>query len=134
LEDGGLTPERIDELLRFLPTLARPGRSWVDGAVGGGAAAAHFPRYHDDVLDFFMAAGQPWWTDFGYEPARAHAMLQDDDRVARADLDQIRTMLTYCVRSERFGDGSWLHLLEAGRVQALLRRLGELLRGMQAPS
>ena len=35
-------------------------------------------------------------------------------------------MLTYYARSERFGDGSWLNLLETGRTTAVLKRLAEL--------
>jgi broad-specificity NMP kinase len=53
-------------------------------------------------------------------------MLSDDDLIATASLDQIKTMLTYCVRGERFVDGHWAHMLESGRIVALLRRLAEL--------
>ncbi|MBN1399449.1 MAG: hypothetical protein JXA74_01355, partial [Anaerolineae bacterium] len=71
-------------------------------------------------------AGLPPWCDYGYDPRRAAEMLADDARVERTTLAQIVTMLTYCVRGERFGDGHWEALLEAGRVQALLRRLAAL--------
>jgi hypothetical protein len=35
-------------------------------------------------------------------------------------------MLTACVRSERFCDGSWERLLESGTIVWLLRRLAAL--------
>jgi hypothetical protein len=53
-------------------------------------------------------------------------MLEDDACVARATLVEVKTMLTYCVRGERFGDGFWAAMLEQRRVAALLRRLAVL--------
>ncbi len=126
-----LTPDRIDELLKFLPGLEVPGRAYIEAWGGGeptgdGAITVPYPVYADDVLRFFWLAGQPWWSDFEYEPRRAHEMLYDDDLVRAATLDQVRTMLTYCVRGERFADGHWNHVLQEGRVTALLRRLAAL--------
>ena len=46
-------------------------------------------------------------------------------RVRRASLDEIRTMLTYCVRGERFCDGRWGAMIQGGHVQRLLERLAE---------
>ncbi|MHB8080217.1 MAG: DUF6508 domain-containing protein [Candidatus Krumholzibacteriia bacterium] len=53
-------------------------------------------------------------------------MLVDDALIATADLDRIRTMLTYCVRGERFGSGHWEEMLVSGVVVKLLRRLEQL--------
>ena len=53
-------------------------------------------------------------------------MLQDDAIIQRATLAEIVTMLTYCVRGERFGDGHWAAMLESGRIVALLKRLRAL--------
>jgi hypothetical protein len=41
-------------------------------------------------------------------------------------LDEIKSMLTYCVRGERFYDGHWEDTLKSGRITALLRRLAVL--------
>lgn len=120
--------KRIDELLQFLPRFERPGRAFIRSWGGGnktpdGAVIIPFPIYEDDVRVFFQLAGQPWWTDFRYEPRRAYELLRDDAFIETCSLDDVRTMLTYCVRGERFGDGLWAHMLETGRVVALLRRL-----------
>jgi hypothetical protein len=122
---------KMDELLRYLPQLSEPGRvfivRWAGGETdAGGAMQFPYPIYADDVSEFFQVAGGHFWSDYGYDPRTARAMLADDGLVARADLEQIKTMLTYCVRGERFCDGHWGALLESGRVQALLRRLAEL--------
>jgi hypothetical protein len=76
-----------------------------------------------DVVEFYHRAGQPCWSDYGYEPREAARMLADEDLIRRATLHEIKTMLTYCVRGERFGDGHWGAMLELGKVTALLRRL-----------
>ena len=123
--------EWMDELLRFLPLFELRGREYVLGWAGGertadGDITMPYPIYYDDVLEFFAAAGQTHWSDFQYDPRQAHDMLHDDELIAVASLDQIRTMLTYCVRGERFMDGHWAHMLESGRIVALLRRLAAL--------
>jgi hypothetical protein len=117
--------------LAFLPALQVPGRSFVERWAGGedtgdGAITTPFPVYPEDVLQFYHLAGQPCWSDYGYNPREAAEMLADDARVSSATLDEIRTMLTYCVRGERFCDGHWAAMLETGRISALLRRLRQL--------
>ena len=58
-------------------------------------------------------------------------MLQDDAFVRRATLAEIKTMLTYCVRGERFSDGHWAAVLKSGRIVAILKRL-RVLRAQRA--
>jgi hypothetical protein len=109
-----------------------PGRKYVVRWAGGeetsdGAVTVPFPEYCDDVLAFFALAGQTCWSDFGYEPHQAHTMLNDDRFIGSCSLPDIKTLLTYCVRGERFCDGHWENVLELGHVVAILRRL-EMLR------
>jgi hypothetical protein len=126
-----VTTDKMDELLRFLPLFEKPDREYVKDWGGGeftsdGAITVPYPIYYDDVLEFFRLAGQTHWSDFHYKPLKAYEMLSDDDFIATASLDDVKTMLTYCVRGERFADGHWGHMLESGRIVALLRRLAEL--------
>jgi hypothetical protein len=126
-----ITPERIDELLRFLPEFTRPGRRYAKAWQGGartedGGVTLPYPEYERDVLEFFRLAAQEWWQDHDYYPPMAGAMLADNEAVNRATLEQVRTMLTCCVRGERFCDGYWEGLLESGRIVALLQRLAAL--------
>jgi hypothetical protein len=55
-------------------------------------------------------------------------MLRDGVLIGRATLAEIKMMLTYCVRDERFSDGLWAALLESGRIVAILKRLRVLHR------
>ena len=63
---------------------------------------------------------------FDYVPEEAGRMLEDPALVRRASLDQVRTMLTYCVRGERFCDGHWAAMIEGWHVRRLLERLAEI--------
>ncbi|MCP4425622.1 MAG: hypothetical protein GY803_14095 [Chloroflexi bacterium] len=118
MAEEDLSPiDRIDVLLRFLPGFKASGRQSFAGW------KTYYPVYDDDVVEFFKLAGHPWWMDRGYQINEAGAMLRDDAVVQSASLDEIKTMLTFCVRGERFSDGHWEGLLKDGRIQALLRRL-----------
>lgn len=132
-----ITPEKVDELLRFLPGFEDLGQPFVVRWAGGeaaeeGAVTMPYPVYAEKVDDFFRLAGQECWLDAEYlavDPAR---MLDDDEAIGAATLEQVRAMLTYCVRAERFGDGSWEGFLRSGRITALLRRL-QVLRSEISP-
>ncbi len=128
MNDDIITKAQIDGLLGFLPLFEVPGRRFVQTWAGGeetpdGAITVPFPEYCDDVLAFFWRAGQPCWSDFDYDPRTAHAMLSDDAFITACTLEEIKTMLTYCVRGERFADGHWERMLKEGRIAAILRRL-----------
>lgn len=122
-----ITREDIDALLEFLPLFERPGRTFAKW--GGleksadGSLSFPFPIYDEDVDEFFKRVGQRGWIDVGYKPEEAARMLEDDKLIERATLEQVKTMLTYCVRGEKFCDGHRESLLEGGQVVALLRRL-----------
>ena len=53
-------------------------------------------------------------------------MLATEGVVETADLAQIKTMLTYCVRGERFCDGHRGAMIEEGHIRRLLTRLAAL--------
>jgi hypothetical protein len=131
MDNTKMPAEKMDELLRFLPVFEIPNRQYVKDWGGGettalGAITVPYPIYCDDVLEFYTLAGQTHWSDFDYNPREAYDMLSDDECISTASLDELRTMLTYCVRGERFADGHWAHMLESGRIVALLRRLAAL--------
>ena len=125
------TREEILQLTAFLPRLQAPGFQpvvrWGGGArAADGAISMPWPEYDEVVGALFRAASAAPWCDYNYQPTHAGRMANDPQAISQADLAQVRTMLTWCVRGERFCDGHWLAVLERGTVQRLLVRLTEL--------
>jgi hypothetical protein len=125
------TAAEIEKLVAFLPRLSADGFTPIKRWGGGtkredGTLIMPWPEYDDAVDGFFRAASAECWCDRNYDPAEAARMLDNAELVAGADLAQIRTMLTYCVRGERFCDGHWGAMVEDGHVARLLERLAVL--------
>ena len=117
----------IDELTAYLPRLYaegfKPVKSWNGGTTEEGDLIIPTPVYIDVVQAFFEIARQRCWCDYAYTPEVARNMLADVECVKSANLTQIKTMLTFCVRGERFCDGFWASMIESGAIRQLLERL-----------
>jgi len=125
------TSQEIAELVAFLPLLNQPGFSPVKNWYGGekdddGIITMPWPEYKLIVIEFVRVASSDCWTDPEYLTKSAGQMLNNDDIVKTADLNQIKTMLTFCIRGERFVTGHWNAAFENGYVRRLLSRLAEL--------
>ena len=125
------TTAEINELIAFLPKLYGEGFEPVKQWHGGKQEDKQimtmpWPEYNRVVTDFFRTAGKECWCDYGYDPDQAGQMIRDADNVKNSSLDQVKTMLTYCVRGERFCDGHWGEMIERGTIRNLLERLTEL--------
>ena len=125
------TETEFDELLAFLPALSRKGfkpvRDWGELKKNdSGAVVMPGPMYDQVVLDLIGVLSQEVWNDYGYEPRNAWEMLQDPEKVAQAAFEEVKSMLTYFVRGERFSDGHWANMIETGHLQRLLERVAEL--------
>lgn len=138
MDENAITRERVDELLAYLPLLGTPAErleaKWHGTAHQPGETGVltmPYPVYPPEVMEFFRLAGQPCWSDYTYDPAAAGEMVRSDETIATATLEQLKTMLTFCVRGERFCDGHWGMMIREGRIGAILRRLQQL-RGESA--
>jgi hypothetical protein len=122
-----ITRDDIDALLEFLPLFEKPGREFAKWSEmvknADGSFSLPYPVYDEDVEEFFSLVGQRGWIDVGYKPEEAARMLADEEFIKGASLEQVKTMLTYCVRGERFCDGHRESLLVGGQIVALLGRL-----------
>jgi hypothetical protein len=76
--------------------------------------------------ELYLWFSQPWWIDYDYDPVVVVEMVSSRERIAQATLSEIKGMLTYCVRGERFCEGHYDSLVERGIVEAILQRLAEL--------
>ena len=124
------TSEEIEALTAFLPQLYAEGFSpvvkWEGGKREDGTFTLPYPAYNKIVEEFFYTAAGEGWADYEYNPEQAYQMLKDENLVKIASLSQIRTMLTFCVRGERFSDGHWGEMIEKGYIRRLLERLNEI--------
>ncbi len=120
------TALQIDRLIACLPLIygANPvAINEVTVPAGEGEFAQSFPDYDDSIRHFFKLASGEAWQDPDYTTKDVPAMLADPQFVMRASIDEIRTMLTHCVRSERFSPGYRARLVKNGQLRQILERL-----------
>jgi hypothetical protein len=121
----------IEALTAFLPRLYAQGFSPVLSWSGGekrkdGSFPLPYPTYDPVVEEFYRLVSSGGWLDHKYDPEPAYQMLRDENLIKTASLSQIKTMLTFCVRGERFSDGHWAEMIEKGYIRQLLERLNEI--------
>lgn len=122
------TVEEVDELVAFLPQLDVEGfvaiKSWGGGEkLPDGSVTVLWPVYDEVVRQFFRTASKECWSDFNYVAHDVPAMLQREGFIENADLEQLKTLLTFCVRGERFCDGHSGGMIERGYMRRILQRL-----------
>jgi hypothetical protein len=124
------TLQDIEELTTFLPRLYTedfsPILRWEGGGKrSDGSLTLPYPKY-DPLVEEFYRLGGGAWIDYEYNPEQAYTMLRDEHAVKTASLAQIKSMLTFCVRGERFADGHWAEMIEKGYIRRILERLNEI--------
>jgi hypothetical protein len=122
--------QEIEELIAFLPHLYAEGFSPIVKWEGGekrkdGSFTVPYPNYNPVVEEFFQRI-QGNWIDYEYNPEQAYEMLKDENLVKTASMHQVKSMLTFCKRGERFSDGHWADMIEKGYIRRLLERLNEI--------
>lgn len=125
------TLQEIEVLSSFLPRLYADGFTPVETWSGGeklkdGSFTLPYPSYDPIVEEFFRHVSSDGWLDYEYDLEQAYQMLTDESFVKTASLAQIQTMLTFCVRGERFSDGHWGAMIEKGYIRQILERLNEI--------
>lgn len=125
------TSTDIERLIAYLPRLYAPGFEPVKRWEGGtkyedGLWRLPWPEYDPLVEEFFRQLAAGCWLDYGYKPEVAYRMLMEEGGVERASVEQIKTMLTFCLRGERFSDGHWEEMIKQGHIRRLLTRLQAL--------
>ena len=125
------TREDMEALASYLPLLYADGFTAVEKWGGGtensdGELTMPWPEYRPIVEAFVKAASAECWRDYDYNPSDAGQKLLNEAYVRASTIDQIKGMLTYFVRGERFCDGFWGHMIEQGHVRVLLQRIVEL--------
>jgi O-acetyl-ADP-ribose deacetylase len=119
-----LTRRDCDTMLAFLPHFTLPINDELAEAMKpGGVFWYDYPPLVEDFQRLVLA--DPW-AAYDYQPDRDGAILRDPQRLAQADLTDVRRVLTFIVRGERFNSGHVAAMIEDGSVADTLRRLAEL--------
>ncbi|HET6596445.1 MAG TPA: DUF6508 domain-containing protein [Anaerolineales bacterium] len=124
------TLKDIEELTTYLPRLYAKGFSPILTWEGGeklkdGSLTMPYPSYNPLVEEFFCHVSSRW-LDYEYNPEQVYEMLKDESAIKTASLAEIKSMLTFCVRGERFSDGHWGEMIEKGYIRRVLERLNQI--------
>ena len=121
------TKKEIDELVQFLPLLYAkdfiPVKKLGFGKNEDGVSYWPWVEYEKETDNFISAASQEFWFDRQYDPKESSKMLKSEQNIAKASLQEIKTMLTFCIRGERFCDGHFGSMIKAGKIKSILKRL-----------
>jgi len=124
-------PGQIDELLVFLPVFKAKGydpflrQPGLHLALHGGLQATP-PEYKPEVIEFFGLIAQDCWLDHEYKPEEVSDMLNDGNSISSASLSDLRSILTWCLRGERFTEGNWGNVIMNESLWKILERLKTL--------
>lgn len=126
----------FDQLLQFEKVITQPDfspiRSWKGGKpLPDGSTTTLYPEYDPIVSRFYEAASAEAWRDEQYNPEEAQRMIAEPSKIAGASLEEIRSLLTYCARGERFADGHWAAMIERGYIKQIFARLTSLRESSQ---
>ena len=122
------TRQEIKQLTAFLPVFCsenfKPIHKW-HGLEPDEDGVRHFPfpEYEPDVKAFFRLASEEQWCDFNYNPKETGLVLRRENAIEQSTLAEIKTLLTFCVRGERFCDGHWGAMITSGYICRILQRL-----------
>ncbi len=125
------TLDEMETLTAYLPRLYAEGFSPVDHwyaseKLKDGSFTLPYPKYNPLVEEFFRHVSGDGWLDYEYNPEQAYQILKDENTVKTSSLEQIKSMLTFCARGERFSDGHWEEMIEQGYIRRVLERLNEI--------
>ncbi|MBS1984820.1 MAG: hypothetical protein JST16_11680 [Bdellovibrionales bacterium] len=120
----------MDEILSFLPRLYSEGvtliYSWhVRGNEGTEIGTFSWPEYNPLVVEFFQVAAKECWRDCEYATGKDDISVENVNALTSATMDQVKNILTFFVRGERFCDGHWASVIESGYVRRVLERIGK---------
>lgn len=130
-ESAPLTKENIDNILKYLPLLEdKYNKFFIEPPQNDpGAVASPFyaltgigVKFYEDLYKEGFVT-QFRWADWISEAGEYSA---NDEKLSKADLMDIRRLLTTIVRQERFCEGLLEETIESGFILKILKRLKEI--------
>ncbi len=126
------TPEDFEEIMVFYPIFSKedfdPIIEWKGGEkIEGNVNFMRWPIYEPIVKDFITIASKDCWLNYHFNQYQMGKMIENKVVVNCADLDQIKQMLSYCVRGDMFmSQGHMGTMIKEGHIARLLHRLYQL--------
>lgn len=121
------TVRDVDLMLRILSRMLERGdkivQAWGGDRQQDGSNHFPYPVYHSLVDEFIELAHKDCWCDKNYMAKNVPHLLAT---LGNATIDEIRSVLTYAVRRERFCDGHIGAMVSNGALRAVAARLEEL--------
>ena len=116
------TRKDIKELTDFIPLLYDENITLYTTNPEGDIFGGGYYSYHSSVNTFFELASKPYWADYQYLENFSEEMIKPG-KIEKASLDRLKTILTWCVRIERFNEGHWIAVIEDRVIKRILERL-----------
>ena len=116
------TKKDIKELTDFIPLIYDENITLYKTNPDGDMLSGGYYIYHPYVNTFFELASQPCWQDYDYVDNFSEEMIEYN-KIEQASMDEIKTILTWCVRIERFNEGHWISVIENKVAKRVLERL-----------
>ena len=126
------TLEDFEELIAFYPKLNRRDFDPIIEWKGGGKIDEkvnfmRWPIYDPIVINFLELASKECWNDYNFNQYVMNKMIKSEVVVQCADLPQMKQMLSYCVRGDKFiSEGHMGTMIKEGHISRLLQRLDKL--------
>lgn len=132
METVNPTREDYEEIIAFYSTLNRrdfdPIIEWKGGeTIEDNVNFMRWPIYDPLVKDFLRVAAKECWRDDSFNQLIISRMISSDVVVQCADLTQVKQMLSFCVRGDKFMSEGYLGtMIKEGHISRLLQRLDKL--------
>lgn len=85
-----------------------------------------YPKYTHTLEAFFSLLGSVVELDTNYAKKPVQEWFNTPQKIDSLSADDLRSAITFIIRSERFGDGNWLAYWKSGVMWRILQRLREV--------
>ncbi len=76
--------------------------------------------YPESVYDFIHVISKDYWTDVNYREKPVDDWLKDPTLLATLNVEELKSLFTHFVRTERFCEGFWQTMIEKDYVRHVL--------------
>ena len=121
------TKNDIKELTDFLQLIYNDAIKLYKTDPNGDMLSGSYYIYHPSVNTFFELASQQHWQDYEYVDNFSDQIIKRGE-IEKASIYKIKTILTWCVRKERFQEGHWISVIEEDVIKRILHQLTALMR------